>query len=125
MPEAPQTILVMFCSNDPSNGMPLFRVSAVDIGPGIEIDVSRGPEPPISWGADYITFLGRKWPATDYEQWVGNWCWDAVRMDKGNVRKLLAKMCSDRRFELQSAPANVFRRWEALREQVEQKGAMT
>lgn len=122
--EAVRTVRVRFCANDPSNGMPLFRVSAVAIGSEIEASIVRGCEPAISFGDSELTFLRRKWAFSDYQDWAENWCWCVVRMEVEAAKRLIRAMCADRRFELESGPASVFRQWEALREKAAAKTAV-
>jgi len=79
------TITVMLCTNDPDNGIDTGRCCAVNIScheDSIDLECQYGDWSPrctdIPGG---IRFARRKFKATGHQNWVGNWCWDAVQME--------------------------------------------
>lgn len=98
-------ITVSFCCNDPDNGLPLFKVCAIEIhvvgAGGIELEGPHYPDDGNTFRevekpkdaphrCDRGFKLGRYiFPCSGWTNWYGNWCWDATRMTGVDVLVLL------------------------------------
>lgn len=72
------SVLVLFACNDPMNGRPTDRVRAVGVGDELLEVVGEAEFHALS---GWVVVAGRRFPTcSEWTQWVGNWCWDGVRM---------------------------------------------
>src|SRR5690606_2817915 len=71
----------LYC-NYPRNGLFAGQLWALKVGPNMEFGSKF-----IDWGPRLrfldgrIAIAGKHFPITCYREWVGNWCWDAVRIE--------------------------------------------
>lgn len=74
------TIDVMLCVNNPNNGAFCGRCCAVQIADFIELDARVLPEPRCHFGDGYFGIHRRHFQYKSCTDWVGNWCWDLIRV---------------------------------------------
>lgn len=96
------SVVVMLAVNDPNNGNFADECTAVEIADLITV-YERGEPLPVAIVPDQtrtrsvvqagVLVVGdgryRYW---DYKYWVGNWCWDAVRMKVDAAARLLEQL---------------------------------
>ncbi|WP_422928634.1 hypothetical protein [Singulisphaera sp. PoT] len=115
-------LTVMFCCNDPDNGMFSHRIDGLDIsgliqleGPFDIVEDEDGNEDLVG-GTEFETEAGsvivarEKFPILGYRQWVGNWCWDAAGMEVAAVVSLLNHL-KRLGWTCMVAESNLFERW--------------
>lgn len=76
----------MLCCNDPDNGNFDGRLWGVEFGDGLKLSCCFSDWAPalafdMAHEPKWIRISGRRFKIQSYRDWVGNWCWAAVRMD--------------------------------------------
>src|SRR5262245_43369028 len=82
---------IHFACNDHRDGSFAGKVSAAayaenDLEPNCMSDVK------FTAGEDFIRIHRRTFKIIGTSYWVGNWCWNAFRMTRGEAKKLLAHL---------------------------------
>lgn len=109
-----EEIQVDLCCNYPRNGLFAGQLWALKVGPNMEFGSKF-----IDWGPRLrfldgrIAIAGKHFPITCYREWVGNWCWDAVRIEGRYVLELLNWPRLRRWFDLELAETRLFNFWES------------
>jgi hypothetical protein len=101
------------CCNDDRNGLFQGYVNDVclDLPDGETIELN-GPRVSVSFIAETEIRIGRtRSVMLAYREWVGNWCWDCVKVSDGSARKILNYL-KERGWSFTAAPTNFFDRWE-------------
>lgn len=118
------TIRVHLCCNDPDNGEFTGRLTGIEVGgcsltiwPLESIDGSgEDGVPLLTWDGGIV--VGWRWfPISAYREHVGNWCWDAVEMDRRTALRLL-RYVVELGADVESAPVGVFETLQAIRKRV-------
>lgn len=116
-----RSITVMLCCNDPGNGEFTGRLTGLEVGgcsltiwPFESIDGSGEDGVPLTLWDGGIVVGWRSFPASDYCEHVGNWCWDAVEMDRRTALRLL-RYIAELGADVESAPVGVFEALTAIR----------
>lgn len=106
----------LYC-NQPRNGRFAGHVWALKVGPNMEFESKF-----LYWGPKLrfldrssggIAIAGKHFPITHHNSWVGNWCWEAVRMEGRYVLELLNWPRFRRWFDLEEAEVRLFNYWRA------------
>jgi hypothetical protein len=119
----PEMITVMLCVNDPANGMDTGRVSNINISmsaDGIELE---GCEPGPRWSivtkmrgpirTAKVRISRRTFNISSHQNWVGNWCWDAVMMPIDEVVRLLNYLRDSGEWQCTRAETRFFERFKS------------
>jgi hypothetical protein len=122
----PKTITVMLACNDYRNGNFqgfIEQVQLLDLieleGDPLRVSFSRGPKNPL-----LVVEPGLLIQTYDHKEWVGNWCWDAVRLSIPDTFQLLEHLraqhwsCLEAEVSLMDAWENKAPMLEYLREVV-------
>lgn len=115
------TTVVHLLLNDPSNGVPTGRCDGVEFAfpTGDEISLSLytepGPEAAVRAveGVAHLVLGGKRYRIVGHRGWVGNWCWDAVRMEPAVALRLLEDLRADAgRWCVEMATGDLMERWQ-------------
>jgi len=86
---------VMLCVND-RNGMFCGKLAGVQIQDFLQIDCAEIPERGCSFGDTYFSIHRQKFAILSHANWVGNWCWDSVRMTAPEAARFIAFLLAQR-----------------------------
>lgn len=119
-------ISAAFCCNDWRNGNFTGRVTNIELQVGNETGLelaceesypSRCPEFRFDGDGEpsdkYIAISGKRFPASGYRTWVGNWCWDAVTMDAITAADLLNFLRSSGKWQAEGGIVRLGDQWES------------
>jgi hypothetical protein len=92
-----ELIDVALCVNDPHSGAPTGRVCRADFGHNeVSLDTGFGYDsgnPTFAFLPPHRVRIGRcVYTIHGYRSHVGNWCWDDVRMTRGEAKRLIANL---------------------------------
>ena len=107
---------IMLACNDYRNGMSQGFIDAAIIYPhGIKRSLElHGPEIRCTWiRGNRIRISRRVFTYATTRRWVGNWCWDAIFVDRYTARQIAATLKS-RGFAMEAADKRMNRWWELL-----------
>lgn len=82
---------VHFACNSGDDGSFAGKVYAASYGEN-ELETQGMAEFKFTAGEDFIRIHRRTFKVVGRKYWVGNWCWDAFRMTRGEAKKLLAHL---------------------------------
>jgi len=81
---------VMVQTNEPRNGNPCDRIGGICISGVIDLEPMVLPEPRYTMGENWISIHRVKHLYAGRTPWVGNWCWDSLRMKPRYAAQLIA-----------------------------------
>jgi hypothetical protein len=89
---------VMLCVNDGRNGLFCGKLAGIDIHDFLQIDCAEIPERGCSFhdSDGYFSVHRKKFRYRGHTSWVGNWCWDSVRMEAAESARFIAFLLSQR-----------------------------
>ena len=87
---------VMVQINNVDNGNQRDRIGGACISGVIDLEPVILPEPRYSIGPNWISVHGSKHLFAVRTPWVGNWCWDSLRMKPRYAAALIAACLAER-----------------------------
>lgn len=87
---------VMVQINNPRNGSPASRIGGICISGVIDLEPMVLPEPCYSIDDNKIGIHRFRVPYAYKTPWVGNWCWDSLRMKPRYAAQLIAGCLAER-----------------------------
>lgn len=107
------TVRIMLATNDHRNGMPTGRVDALQILDVISLEGPiPGPRCLIDPAKRRVRIAGMTYPIEGYAQWVGNWCWDEVRVSDEVAVDILDRLRKTELWTCTEAESAVYGKWE-------------
>lgn len=86
---------VMICVNNPDNGNYAGRLAGLNIHDFIDLEPVVLPEPRCTIGDGYFSVHRCRVGVYGYQQWVGNWCWNSIRVTREDAALLVSRMLSE------------------------------
>ena len=117
MVEEPGLFAVMLCCNDPDTGNFAGRLEAIDVADNLRLESKRHDWSPrlrlIVKDGRYtaLSVSNRHFPIRDYQQHVGNWCWNRARMDGAAVLDMLNWLKVRGWYSCDEAEESLYDRW--------------
>lgn len=104
------TMWVMFCINDPDNGVDTERAHAFAFNRHLELE---GDEIVVRRLKNNRLRIGRRiFPFEKYKSWVGNWCWDAAEFNMTNSNNIANYLRSTKQYQVTSGIERYWDMWE-------------
>lgn len=97
--------------NDPDNGLFAGRTNMIQYRWGneyIELESRNWEGFTFSEGDGWIRLHRRKFAVVETKGWVGNWCWDAYRMRRGEAKRFLGMLKSSGNWSCTQGPSRWF-----------------
>lgn len=105
-------IVFMMACNNPDNGVHQGWADhfTFEVGwePTLELE---GQRIAVRLEGDQLRVSRRKFHIQNYGEWVGNWCWDAAKMDVATALDLIAYLQSMKKFQCISGFSDIFDAW--------------
>lgn len=86
---------IMICVNSPRNGTYTGRCAGIEICDFIDLDPRVLPEPPCVLRPEKFSIHRCHIPLIGHQSWVGNWCWDCIRVDPEDAALLISAVLSE------------------------------
>lgn len=104
------TMWVMFCINDPDNGVDTERAHAFAFNRHLELE---GDEIVVRRLKNNRLRIGRRiFPFEKYKSWGGNWCWDAAEFNMTNSNNIANYLRSTKQYQVTSGIERYWDIWE-------------
>jgi hypothetical protein len=109
----PKTVVISVCCNHWRNGMFDSRLRAIEF-PGLELAAS-GRVPVIQFIGEKLMRISRQnFEIIGVKDWYGNWCWNAVTMERDEAKRLFRWLARKPWFSPESGSERMWRVWEKL-----------
>lgn len=108
-------VTIMIACNNPRNGT--FQGYVEDVclelpdGESVELNGSYSRVRFLHENPPRMAISGVKFVPISHQEWVGNWCWDAVTVNSEDARRILNAL-KRRRWKVDCAPEAFHARWE-------------
>jgi hypothetical protein len=87
---------LMVCVNDYRNGAYAGRCAGLHISDFLHLDPRVLPEPRCTLTARTFSIHRTKIPILNCTDWVGNWCWNSIRIDVEDAAVLIAAALNEK-----------------------------
>src|SRR5688572_27825052 len=105
-----QTILLMFCCNNPDNGVNIGMADAFQFDDLIELEgtfvICRHVNDSM------LKISHRQFPILSYSTWIGNWCWDGARVTIPVANAIANYLRSLNKFNCIQGEASLYDAWD-------------
>lgn len=103
-------LIVHLCCNNPDNGFFDGRLLKVEYE-GLELihdDWLRGCSINFLGNGRAVRISRRVFHYRDMREWVGNWCWNAISMDKKEAHRLILYLRDSGQWTCEGGPTRIY-----------------
>lgn len=106
----PQTGVVSLCCNDPSNGEFSGRLISVSVE-DLKIEHTYDEGCAVGFADGRVRISRRMFRHQGRKSWYGNWCWEAVQMERAETWRLLEYLRASGLWRCHMGPTELYNWW--------------